>query len=201
MKTGNILSKYKKYSLIWAMKILNNEEGYSLIKAREIDPFFAELVEARIQLLKQFEQAKENIKTTWAYALVIADKWLVEESKKLAEMTIGVDAYAKNLKSDIKVRSWQAEQAEQVEVLMNKVTDLSEQADKVATIEATREMIKLADDMDLTQEQVLNAINQGAKEVKSYLDTEWEAIQKKTESMSQEELEKALEEVWGKDND
>ena len=198
MKTENILSKYKKYSLIWAMKILDNEEGYSLTKAREIDLLFAELVENRIQQLKQFEQLKDTIRTTWAYAFVIADKWLAEESKKLAEVAIKVEAYAKNLKEDLKAESWQIEQ---VEALIAEIKRLTEQGNKVATLEAIKKIIKVADTYDLTPAEVSNAIKKGAEGVKSSLDKEWAAIEEKTESMSQEEIEKALEKVWGKDND
>lgn len=192
MKTGK--HNFNKYAIIWAKKILNKEEGYSLLKAREIDSLFGELVESRLKELKQYEQSKERIKTAWAYALVIANKWLAEESKKLAEMTIETDLAMNNLKSG-------NVNPETIQDTITKINALAEQEIKTATVEATRDVIKIADENDLTQSQVTNVINQAAEEVKSSLDKEWEAIQHKVDDMTPEEIEKALEEIWGKGND
>lgn len=184
---------FNKYAIIWANKILNNEEGYSLFKAWEIDPLFGELVEDRIKQLKRYERAKENIKTSWAYALILADKRLAEESEKLAEMAIETDLAMKSVESG-------NVSPEKIIDAMNRINQQAEQEIKIATWKAFRGLIKLANDKGLSQQQASELFRQTAEELKSTLDAEWEKTKKKTENLSQEELEKLLENVWGKDN-
>lgn len=53
---------FSKYAIIWAKKILNKEEGYSLLKAKEINPLFAEMVENEIDKLNRDESQEKEIK-------------------------------------------------------------------------------------------------------------------------------------------
>jgi hypothetical protein len=61
MKTGNILSKYYSYSIIWANKIIANIKGYSIDKAYEISPVFASMVQAQLDdYQKQLDRLKHT---------------------------------------------------------------------------------------------------------------------------------------------